>query len=56
MKLQIGVVPALINFNLRLQPLKHSIEVAKSKSLIYGHELSPGECLLRDNDNKDILK
>jgi len=44
---QIGVVPALINFNLRLQPLKHSVEVAKSKALIYGHELTDGKDLLR---------
>jgi hypothetical protein len=36
------VIPALINFNLRLQPLKHSIEVAKSKALIYGDELASG--------------
>ncbi|CAL8126308.1 unnamed protein product [Orchesella dallaii] len=36
---KIGIIPALINFHLRLQPLKHSIEVAKSKALIFGREL-----------------
>lgn len=37
---KVGVIPALINFNLRLQSLKHSIEVAESKAIIYGHELA----------------
>ncbi|XP_035706331.1 long-chain fatty acid transport protein 4 isoform X4 [Folsomia candida] len=36
---KIGVIPALINFNLRQQPLKHCFEVAKPKAIIFGHEL-----------------
>ncbi|CAG7824880.1 unnamed protein product, partial [Allacma fusca] len=36
----IGVVTSLINSNLRLQPLKHSLTVANSKAIIYGIELS----------------
>lgn len=37
---KIGVIPALINYNLKQEPLIHSISIAKSKALIYGSELS----------------
>lgn len=36
----IGVIPALINTNLRLDSLAHSINVIECKALIYGTELS----------------
>ena len=39
---KIGVITALINTNLKVDPLVHSITVANSKILIYGAELS--EC------------
>lgn len=53
--LQIGVIPALINFHLRVQPLKHSIEVAKSKALIYGRELGGGAFILIIHTQQKIL-
>lgn len=40
---KIGVVTALINTNLRNQPLIHSIRVEKCFGLIYSSELSEGE-------------
>ena len=36
---KIGLVPALINYNLKLQALIHTIKVANAKSIIYGAEL-----------------
>lgn len=39
---KIGVVPALINFNLKLKTFAHCISVSKSRALIYGSELSEG--------------
>ncbi|XP_054711773.1 long-chain fatty acid transport protein 1-like isoform X2 [Uloborus diversus] len=36
---KIGVVPALINSNLRLDPLSHSITVVNCKAVIFGSEL-----------------
>lgn len=39
---KIGVVPALINSNLRMQPLAHSITVVNCKSVIFGSELLEG--------------
>ncbi|PVD22085.1 hypothetical protein C0Q70_17889 [Pomacea canaliculata] len=40
---KIGVVSALINFNLRLETLAHSINAAESKALIFGGEMSEGK-------------
>lgn len=40
--LQIGVIPALINYNLRRKPLQHSLEAATCKGLIYGVEVANG--------------
>jgi len=37
---KIGVVPALINSNLRCDPLLHSINVVKSKAIIFTSELA----------------
>lgn len=37
---KIGVVPALINTNLRLQPLAHSITVVNCKAMIFSSEMS----------------
>jgi len=37
---KIGVIPALINYNLRQDPLLHTIQVTKCKGVIYGAELA----------------
>ena len=42
---KIGVVPALINFNLRGQSLIHSIVASASVAVIYGSELTEGDKL-----------
>jgi solute carrier family 27 fatty acid transporter 1/4 len=42
---KIGVVPALINFNLRGRSLIHSIAAASSTAVIYGSELTSGKLL-----------
>jgi solute carrier family 27 fatty acid transporter 1/4 len=47
---KIGVITALINTNLKSEPLLHSITIAKSKVLIYGSELK--DCKLVDIDGK----
>ncbi len=39
---KIGVIPALINYNLKQKALIHSMQVAKCKAIIYGSELSQG--------------
>lgn len=39
---KIGVVAALINYNLRKETLIHSIKVANSKAVILGSELGKG--------------
>jgi len=39
---KLGVVTALINFNLRLETLAHCINSSRSKALIYGSELADG--------------
>lgn len=41
---KIGVVTALVNSNLRKDPLTHSIKVADSKAVLVGAELGEGEC------------
>ncbi len=40
---KIGVIPALINFNLRQQALIHTIKVADCKGAIYGLEVESGK-------------
>ena len=39
---KIGVVPALINYNLKQQALLHTIQVADCCAIIYGLELESG--------------
>ena len=39
---KIGVVTALINFNLRLETLVHCITISGAKSLVYGGDLMEG--------------
>ena len=39
---KIGVVPALINYNLRKDALLHTITVADCRAIIYGLELETG--------------
>ncbi|CAO1381785.1 unnamed protein product [Diamesa serratosioi] len=49
---KIGIVTALINTNLRLDALKHSIKVANSKSIIVGAELQ--EAFMEVMDDEEI--
>ncbi|CAG7784899.1 unnamed protein product [Allacma fusca] len=37
---KIGVITALINYNLRLRPLLHCVQVAKAKGIIYGKDFA----------------
>ena len=39
---KIGVVPAFINYNLKQEPLLHTIHVADCRAIIYGLELEKG--------------
>lgn len=39
---KIGVMPALINTNLRLKSLEHCINIVNSKAVIFDGELSEG--------------
>lgn len=39
---KIGIIPALINFNLKQNSLVHAIRVANSKAIIFGSELAEG--------------
>ena len=39
---KLGIVTALINFNLRLETLAHCINSSRSKALIYSSELADG--------------
>ena len=39
---KIGVIPALINSNLRKEALMHTIRVANCKAVIFGQELEDG--------------
>ena len=39
---KIGVVPAFINYNLKQEPLLHTIRVADCRAIIYGLELEKG--------------
>ena len=41
--LQIGVITALMNTNLRMGHLKHCLESVKATGIIYGSELTDGE-------------
>lgn len=52
---KIGVISALINTNLKSKSLIHSIEVAKSKVLIYGSELFDQIDEIRSSLNPGLL-
>jgi solute carrier family 27 fatty acid transporter 1/4 len=39
---KLGVITSLINHNLRNQSLSHTLNVAKTKAVIFSHELSSG--------------
>lgn len=42
---KLGVVTALINYNLRAEPLGHSITVGNAKAVIVGGDLQDGKAL-----------
>ncbi len=52
---KIGVIPALINSNLRMQPLAHSITVVNCKSVIFGSEMLEGMYQLHSNNSLIFL-
>ena len=39
----VGITTALVNFNLRLEALKHCIQVSEAKAVIFGAELTSGK-------------
>ena len=39
----VGVIPALVNSNLRQQSLLHTITVAKARAVVFSSELTSGE-------------
>ncbi|XP_045610961.1 long-chain fatty acid transport protein 4 [Procambarus clarkii] len=51
---KVGVVPALINFNLRQLPLIHSIKVADSKAIICGEDLQDATDAIREEVNLPV--
>ncbi|XP_019640878.1 PREDICTED: long-chain fatty acid transport protein 4-like [Branchiostoma belcheri] len=51
---KIGVVAALINFNLRMESLAHCINVSQAKALIFGAELFEAVVKSRSLLNKDL--
>ena len=46
---KIGVVPALINYNLRGKSLLHSFNAASSSAVIFGAELTSGNLRQKDS-------
>nr|XP_053626715.1 long-chain fatty acid transport protein 4-like [Cherax quadricarinatus]XP_053626716.1 long-chain fatty acid transport protein 4-like [Cherax quadricarinatus]XP_053626717.1 long-chain fatty acid transport protein 4-like [Cherax quadricarinatus]XP_053626718.1 long-chain fatty acid transport protein 4-like [Cherax quadricarinatus]XP_053626719.1 long-chain fatty acid transport protein 4-like [Cherax quadricarinatus] len=51
---KVGVVPALINFNLRQLPLMHSVQVADSKAIICGEDLQEATGGILDKVNLPV--
>jgi len=51
---KIGVITALINTNLKNEPLLHSINVAKAKYVIYGSSLTNSIKTVENELSKDI--
>ena len=53
---KVGIVTALINYNLRDKPLMHSIQIVDAKAIIFGMDFANGKhsyifkCLNRIND------
>jgi len=43
---QLGVITALLNWNLRHDSLRHCIRIAKCKAIVYGEELTNGNYTL----------
>ena len=48
----VGVIPALVNSNLRQQSLLHTITVAKARAVVFSSELTSGEHLIIPNNCK----
>ena len=44
---KIGVIPALINYNLQQDSLLHTINVAECRAIIYGLELEEGNVAIK---------
>ena len=51
---KIGVITALVNTNLKNEPLLHSINVAKAKYVIYGSSLTNSIKTIENELSKDI--
>ncbi|GAB6024394.1 hypothetical protein CHUAL_009560 [Chamberlinius hualienensis] len=51
---KIGVVAALVNFNLRTQSLLHSITTANTKALVFGNELHEAVADVKSSLPKDM--
>ena len=52
---KIGIVTAWINYNLRLQPLAHTIQTANVKAIICSANLQQGLCFMSPLDTGSIL-
>ena len=48
---KIGVIPALINYNLRRGSLLHTVKVVNCKAVLYGLELEPGTRVVKISTN-----
>jgi solute carrier family 27 (fatty acid transporter), member 1/4 len=51
---KIGVITALVNTNLKNEPLLHSINVAKAKYVIYGSSLTNSIKTIENKLSKDV--
>jgi solute carrier family 27 fatty acid transporter 1/4 len=51
---KIGVITALVNTNLKNEPLLHSINVAKAKYVIYGSSLTNSIKTIENELSKDV--
>lgn len=52
---KIGVIPALINYNLKETSLVHTVQAAKCTALIYGVELAKGTQVARVKSSEIIF-
>jgi len=46
---KIGIVTALVNYNLRGNPLLHALQIVNSKAIIFSSDFSEGICFNLDN-------
>merc|ERR1711881_365968 len=46
---KIGVIPALINYNLKKESLLHTISVADCRAIIYGLEVETAVCEIQED-------